>query len=219
MRRQKKFCGLNGLQQKRGVNGSAFTLAEGLIVVATIGVAAALLTIPAYLNKKEVSAGSTADCIVKLGDSCINKVLAPDKDYKPLTKTECEQIVNAGELGIKTCKYDKDYWAGAVKACGGTDKMLTMKQLGELAGYFYNYSGTIKPKQDIDDEKGYKLDVNASKAFLAASPYGAKLNEFYIWSGEEDSSEYAYTRYFLSNGTYYFENARELATRLAVCIE
>ncbi len=212
---------LRVVKQNSELVSRGFTVAEGLIVAAVIGVVAALFTVPAFVHEEQVNKKiEDVNCIVKLADgACINKILSPDKDYAPINKTECEQAVLDGKLGIKSCKYDKDYWAGAVKACGGIDKMLTMQQLGELAAYLYNYSGTIKARKDVADDAGYKLDLEKAEKFLAASPYGERLKEFYVWSAQEDDDMYGYARYFMADGTYWFENARELNTRLAVCID
>lgn len=56
-------------------------------------------------------------CAVELDGKCYSlPVLA-----SPISADECEKIKDS--LGIRTC-YDNDYWAGAIKTCGGIDKLL-----------------------------------------------------------------------------------------------
>lgn len=92
------------------------------------------------------------ECAFKAGGACFGVPFYPT----PLTKAECEAVKD--ELGIESCPYDtNDRWAGAVKACGGVDKMLTEEQIDAMANYVYNTSGlTISDYIDglkRDDEK------------------------------------------------------------------
>ena len=53
---------------------------------------------------------------------------------------------------------DKDYWAGAVKVCGGPDKLPAESDLYDIANYLYNTdvlssNGTVS----IDIEKAHSL--------------------------------------------------------------
>ena len=125
-----------------------------------------------------------------LGNSCAFEVngtcyTAPFKPT-PMTKAECEAAVAEGKLGIKACNYVLDYWAGAVKQCGGVSKMPTSAQLAELASQLYVGNPTITGYKN-----GIQYDPNSpvSKA-LGLTPL------FYLWSGEEYSYFYSYGRYF-----------------------
>ena len=159
-----------------------------------------------------------AGCMIpELKDTmCISQILAPGTGYSPMTLEECNQAVSDGELGIKACYYSSDYWAGAVKACGGIDNMPTMAQLGELATYVYNHDSTIGAQEDISS--GLTLNTTKASQFLSASP-GQSFGWFYVWSGQEYSSDFAYTRYFCSTGTLLANNYRLGSDFLAVCLD
>ncbi len=55
------------------------------------------------------------------------KVFVPN----PITKQKCEELKTS--LGIKSCYDNSDYWAGAVKQCGGIDNMPTYNDLDYIA--------------------------------------------------------------------------------------
>ena len=169
----------------------------------------------AGINVTELA--GTTGCMINpdlVGGMCISQILAPGSGYSPMTLAECNQAVSDGELGIQACSYDPDYWAGAVKTCGGTSKMPTMAQLGQLATYVYNYDSTIGAQQGIS---GLTLDREKAAQFLSASPYS---NYFYVWSGQEISSTDAYYRNFYSTGTGWYNTNRYRYSSydLAVCL-
>ena len=149
---------------------------------------------------------------------CITQILGPQNGgYSPLTKAECEEIADQGYGNLKAyCHYDgNDYWAGAVKACGGVQNMPTMEQLGQLATYLYNYDGTIGDQQDISS--GISLDTTKASQFLSASPYSTY---FYVWSGQEYSKNGAYLRGFYPTDTGWGNNLTRLNSAiLAVCLD
>ena len=120
-------------------------------------------------------------CAFELGGKCFTAAFTPT----PLTKAECE--AEKDKLGIKTCYYDNDYWAGAVKQCGGVSKMPTQAQLGELASQMYVGTPSIGAMGSINAQ--YDPNSPVSKA-LGLTPF------FYLWSGKEDSSHYAEYSYF-----------------------
>ena len=129
-----------------------------------------------------------------------------------MTKAECEQAVSEGTLGIRGCYYDSDYWAGAVRACGGVQNMPTKAQLTALAEYIY-------PDADSIDSSGYtsaNWDADRASLFTAQSPG----NCFYVWSGDEASQGGADNRLFVSTYTllrnYLNRNDSKL---LAVCLD
>ena len=158
-------------------------------------------------------AGVTGCMIPELADTmCISQILAPGTGYSALSKAECEQIADEGYGNNKAyCGYyGNDYWAGAVKACGGTSNMPSQDQLTELAKYVYN--------NDSINSSGYTydlaLDTTKAAQFLSASP---DSDSFDVWSGQEDSWSGAYRRNFLSAYTYWYNSARYSGI-LAVCI-
>ena len=158
----------------------------------------------------EQLAGVTGCMIPELKDTmCITQILG---GYSPMTLEECNQAVSEGKLGITACSYSSDYWAGAVRACGGVQNMPTMEQLGQLATYLYNYDGTIGAQQDISS--GISLDPTKASQFLSASP----STWFYVWSGQEYSQNSAYYRNFGPTDTYWLNSSRNDSGRLAVCL-
>ena len=168
-------------------------------------------------NANVATLGGNSGCVYKFNDDagevCISKILKPGVDYKAMSRTDCSAAVTAGTLGITTCNYNDDYWAGAVQACGGKSKMLTMTQLGYLATDLYNHTSTIGAYQTISS--GLTLDTEKAQSFLAQSPYS---DDFYVWSSEEYSRYNAYYRCFNSGNTRYNYNCRDLSGLLAVCL-
>ncbi len=143
---------------------------------------------------------------------CISQILGTQNGgYGPLTKAQCEE--QKGDLGISVCNYNDDYWAGAVAKCGGVSKMPTESQLIVLAKYVYNtdsINGGTNPTY-------VTLDTEKASQFLSASPYSSY---FYVWSGQESSSNTAYDRYFHSTGTSWYNHyCRNRSHLLAVCVD
>ena len=156
-------------------------------------------------------AGVTGCMIPELADTmCITQILAPDTGYGLLTKAECE--AQKGDLGISACYYDDDYWAGAVKACGGVSNMPRKSKLIDLAKYVYN---TDRINVGSSTTTYVTLDTTKAAQFLSASPYS---NYFFVWSGQEDDSYYAYYRAFYSTKTDWTNGLRNNSDILAVCI-
>ena len=161
-------------------------------------------------------AGVTGCMIPELADTmCITQILAPGTGYSALTYAECTEAKNNGEIDVDACYNGNDYWAGAVKACGGKKANLpTMAQLGELATYVYNHDSTIGAQEDIS---GLTLDTEKASQFLSASP-GSSSGWFYVWSGQENSSGNAYHRGFGFINTGWFNYGRDGSDGLAVCL-
>ncbi len=144
---------------------------------------------------------------------CISQILGPQNGgYGPLTYAECTAAKNNGEIDVQYCYSGNDYFAGAVKACGGVSKMPTMEQLGQLATYVYNYDGTIA-QQFVS---GLTLDTTKAAQFLSAR--GTGYDYFYVWSGQEYNRANAYYRLFTSNYTNWYRNDRYSSEGLAVCL-
>ena len=164
-----------------------------------------------YINVTELA--GTTGCAINpdlVGGMCISQILAPGTGYSPMTFEECYQAVSDGELGIKACYYSSDYWAGAVKACGGINNMPSQDQLTQLANYIYNTDSVSS-----SGTTNATMDTEKAAQFLSASPYS---NYFYVWSGQENSSNGAYGRYFYSTLTYRGSFGRSYSGFLAVCL-
>ena len=136
-----------------------------------------------------MASGLGNNCAVEIGSLCFTAPFTPT----PMTYTECEVAVAEGKLGIKGCYWDDDYWAGAVKQCGGVSKLPTMAQLGELASQLYVGNPSIGAKED---KYSIQFDSNSSTAkALGLTP------SFFLWSGEVLGSDAAYRRRFYSSAT------------------
>lgn len=74
------------------------------------------------------------DCTVGIeaNSKCFSLPFQPSV---PLTKAECTSLQK--DLGIGTCGHDTDWWAAAVKQCGGVDYMPKPGDLTKLASKMY----------------------------------------------------------------------------------
>ena len=76
-------------------------------------------------------------CLEKFGGICVTKgIFTPT----PVTEEECVTMAQSGKYGdIKGCDGgDTNYWAGAVKACGGVDKIPSEEQLKNIIRSMYD---------------------------------------------------------------------------------
>ena len=156
-----------------------------------------------------MASGLGSSCAFEVNGTCYTAPFTP----KPMTAAECEAQKSA--LGIKQCcstDYcdNEDYWAGAVKQCGGVSKMPTMAQLGELASQMYVGNPSIGAEEGKDN---IQFDSNSSTAkALGLTPY------FALWSGEEDGSSRGYYRDFYTAGSSWGGYHRDGSTHQAVCL-
>ena len=153
-----------------------------------------------------MASGLGSSCAFEVGSTCYTAPFTPT----PMTKAECE--AQKSLLGIKECFWDDDYWAGAVKQCGGVSKMPTSVQLAELASQLYVGNPSIGAEEF---KSGIQFDSNSSTAkALGLTPY------FYLWSGEETSSYDAYYRVFATTRSYwtYDNRLRGYSYLQAVCL-
>ena len=144
-------------------------------------------------------------CAFEVGSTCYTAVFTP----KPLTQAECE--AEKGNLGIKYCtsKSNPDYWAGAVKQCGGVSKMPTAEDLAKLASHLYKGNPSIGATQDVNN-----LQWNQD----AATALGFTSPNFYLWSDEEISSDRVRERYFSPVNVYWGTGRRYDSYLQAVCL-
>ena len=158
-----------------------------------------------------MASGLGNNCAVEIGSLCLTAPFST----KPLPYTEC--LAQKDDLGIKECcpRYscrDGDYWAGAVKQCGGVSKMPTLAQLSELASQMYVGNPSIGAKENKYNIH-YDPNSSISKA-LGLTP------RFFLWSGEEDSSIYAsYRRFNTTDSGWHYQGLRYDASYIqAVCL-
>ena len=157
-------------------------------------------------------AGVTGCMIPELADTmCITQILATRTGYSALTYAECTEAKDKGEIDVQYCYNGNDYWAGAVKACGGTSKMPSQDQLTELAKYVYNTDSV----NSRGETTSLAMDTEKASQFLSASRYS---DRFFVWAGQEYSQYYAYHRNFNSTGTNWYDINRGASLNLAVCI-
>ena len=136
------------------------------------------------------------------------------------TDTEARADGNAKNLGIRLCRYANDYWAGAVKACGGIQYMPTREQLAKFAESMYGMTvattgQTHCPK---DDNGNYIECLDRDKASSLGFTL-SKYTGFTIWEKNEQNSWKAWGWSLLDTYTGYGYGERNSASRQAVCIE
>ena len=110
---------------------------------------------------------------------------------------------------VNYCQYDDDYWAGAVKQCGGKSNMPTLADLGKIASAIYEGNPSIGAKKKASGLT-YKPGT--------ATSLGLPEPGFYLWSGEEHSSDYAYNRCFHPTYSYWGDGTRSSSAIQAVCL-
>ena len=224
-----------------------FTLGE-LSIVLVVMTLVVMVTLPITLSKmkkvdyisywmgysliKDISANALPEildfenngddeCAFTLDGKCFGAPFTPSG----LRDWDCEDLKD--ELGIKKCcsrgEYfcnGIDYWGGAVRTCGGVDKMPTLKQLALIADYFYHTSG-IGDKENISESAGLTLDYERVAEY-GITPTGGTpdARTFTLWSGEEigNIGTYAGSRYFYSDSSGYYSNDRNYSRVIAVCI-
>ena len=153
-------------------------------------------------NVKSLGCMITPDLIDGI---CISKILTS----KPISKADCE--AQKDDLGITTCINSPDFWAGAVKACGGVNNLPTRAQLTEIAKYVYDTDA-------IPSSGTVHINWHLERASLFHDNSLGGPIWFNVWSGEETSEERAYLRNF--NPTYTYMSARwRQESGLAFCLE
>ena len=169
-----------------------------------------------HINVTELE--GVAGCMIpELKDTmCITQILGPDTGYAPLTKAECEEIADQGYGNNKAnCGgMSTDYWAGAVKACGGTQNMPTQTQLEQLAAYIYPDADAIKGDWGVSTDANW--DADRASLFTAQSPF----SYFLIFTDREDGKYGAFSRSFYPTETTWTNYSRTASNAfLAVCLD
>ena len=159
-------------------------------------------------------AGVEGCLIPELKDTmCITKIISPE-EYGYLSYSECTEAKNNGEIDVDACDNGSDYFAGAVKACGGKKENLpNQAQLTQLAEYIYDGSSINSSGWTNPTDKA--MNTTKASQFLSASPYSSY---FYVWSGHESGSGLADGRSFYSTSTNLNSNGCDSNDGLAVCL-
>ncbi len=144
-------------------------------------------------NVKKLGSG----CAFEIGGTCYTTTLFTSTahvwnacDTKGNT-TDPDDLAFMSKYEINTCMSSSngtnDYWAGAIAACGGKDKMPTMVQLAELTTYMYDgmiassEGNTNCPK----DDSGNLTNCRNDNRTLSL---GFPLSDFHVWAGDAQSS-------------------------------
>lgn len=142
-------------------------------------------------------------CAFELGGTCYGASFSPTA----LTYAQCE--AQKSTLGINACCNTTDcpfgdFWAGAVAACGGKDKLPSQIQLKAIAQEIYP-SGTWSG----DRITGAVDNTKRSSYGLSSSPY--------LWSSSETSSANAYGFDFYSTYGEWAYDYRSHSSLKAIC--
>lgn len=114
-------------------------------------------------------------CTIKLNGKCLSAPFYP----LPVSKAECEDLKMNG-YGIEDCLYENDYWAGAVKICGGTRKMPSMNDIYTyLAPYLYDADSIYNDVLYLNYDKVSKLGLNFTEGNTFTLATGSE------WTGRE----------------------------------
>lgn len=164
-------------------------------------------------NVKSLGGVEGGFCVAD-GTICFTAPFHPE----PLSKSECEELKD--ELGIQQCYEDNDYWAGAVKECGGVDKMpINNLHLGALAYELFNMKevGTGSTAHTVI--QGWDPDKVAA--------FGLDPNGFTLWFGIEGPDDgtgvyYNYAAAILFGPVYddvmEGPGLRNYSSNVAICI-
>ena len=115
---------------------------------------------------------------------------------------QCCRPVDCGSSG--------DYWAGAVKTCGGVSKMPSLTDLGKIAAYVYN-KDSIGANEDFFNTLSVD-SVKMSEVGLTP-PYGSV-----VWSSVEFSTADAYHRTIGFNSSYIAIDGRSSSDCTTICV-
>ena len=157
-------------------------------------------------NVKNLAGGG---CAFEVGGTCYTtQPFTPT----PITQTEC--LANKDKWGLADCPYDNDYFAGAVKQCGGLNKLPSPQQLAGITNYVFN---TTTFGADTSDSGTLDIDKVESLGFTLNS-----IKTVYILSNqidEESSNNQVYYRVLFDTGTYIAPYPREYESSTVVCVK
>ncbi len=132
-----------------------------------------------------LASGLGNNCAIEAGGKCFTAAFKPT----PLTIAQCN--AEKDKLGIKSCTNTSDYWAGAVKQCGGVSKMPTSADLKKIGQELYDEIGTEERRYDINKEKAASMGFDTTNIGSAILVFGQK-NYYYnsISYGQYDNRTY-----------------------------
>ena len=194
----------------------AFTILEIMVALLMLSIFAAAGVITAYTFREkdnEVVVSEVSDAKVETVINCGSGINIGGKCFStpfipvPLNKEICEEYQD--ELGIQECFYEDDYWAGAVRHCGGIDKMPSAKDLAQLAQVIYDKNQRIDIKEETT--KLVYSDGNSINYLMKELPVN-------LWSQEENSKSSTFIRGYNKTETNWRYIGRNTPDVFAICI-
>ena len=105
-----------------------------------------------------------------------------------------------------------DYWLGAVKQCGGIEKMPSMEDLTALANKLYGTTEIDEP-----DEEWW---CPGEKYSICMTPFPGQVGpDLRVWSNESDGSSMALGRLFAKWVTWHINTGQDDYDMQAICVE
>ncbi len=150
-----------------------------------------------------VSSLGNVKCAFEINGSCFGQ---PFIVGAPMTPAQCAD--EGSSLGISECITSNDYWAGAVKKCGGVSKMASPTQLASIANYIYETNSVAANVDKSSLELNTKLSSELGLAGVA----------FTIWSNQVGSDGKANARSYYDTSTTSGDVSRTNSTNQAICL-
>ena len=138
----------------------------------------------------------------------------------PLTKAECE--AEKDRLGIKNCYTNSDYFAGAVKQCGGISGLPTRQDTANIAKLIYpgiSNFGTVG--KDDYSWSASRIDDIVDKEFLSILYTNTDYLDMSIIVREDtlyDIPHYYCGRYFYLTNTFWSCSMKRSEGRYTICL-
>ena len=136
-------------------------------------------------------------CAFKIDGACVTKV------FKPTALSPEEGLALVGsEYGVKVAGVTGgDYWAGAVKECGGTKHLPTTEQLAKIASYIYGTE--IGASDSVSGLNGDLAKVEKLDYMILGNKF-----PFSIWGNNSDHINGADERQYTATSTALHFNNR-----------
>ena len=123
-----------------------------------------------FNGTSSLAESTSMPCLFELSNGkCL---MAPPNAYKPATIEECKKMADDGYGNNKSkCATNEDYWAGAVRACGGVSKVMDASAFDQLAKEIYgvNLSCASEDWQNVSVNKDTLIAVLSNYGISALS--------------------------------------------------
>ena len=161
----------------------------------------------------------SAGCAIYLGGICFTAPFSAEGHkwnacQSNGTSSDPEDMKIMSDYGIDSCfdssremePFDKDYWAGAMIACGGKNNVPTKAQLEEIAKFVYNTNQVQSTNMTFDPDKSVELGLPSSSGYV-------------IWSNQAIDNSRSYGLAFYLGGTSWGSNSKVYDNRLTICVK